>query len=443
VVPRGGKRQADVERRSDGEVAGLIVYDSTRRIPAIGESRRIRRGRIVYFPQEEYEDRWRRVYDAMESEGIATALVWGRTAGTYERHGDLLYLTNYYSSQSGHDYDTDRWVGLGFSAVLMQARDIPLLVADEPDYPQDLLPLASDHVVFAENVPLGAAETLRAQGIVEGRVALVGEDFLPAKYLRLLKEALPGVEFVAADRLVRDVRRHKTPRELDCYREAGVNVSAAMTALMERAVRGGTQAEAAAAGAAELIRRGGFPHMIPVASGREMFHFTGDPITGFSSAVTMSEGDMVRAWVYGPAWQGYWCDPGRTAVVGGRPSPGQRDLIRAANEIVTRLMDQIRPGIQVKEIVQLGSHMRQQTGTEDDQAMKMFPLYGHGIGLFWEEPYYVEGMNDEAETFHEGQTITTETFLYRPGVGSAGVEQNFIVGKEGNELLTTTELEWW
>ena len=44
----------------------------------------------------------------------------------------------------------------------------------------------------------------------------------------------------------------------------------------------------------------------------------------------------------------------------------------------------------------------------------MFPLYGHGIGRFWEEPHYVEGTTDETTTFHDGQTVTTEMFLCRP-----------------------------
>jgi hypothetical protein len=39
------------------------------------------------------------VYDAMEAEGFETALIWGQTAGTYERHADALYLANYYSNQ--------------------------------------------------------------------------------------------------------------------------------------------------------------------------------------------------------------------------------------------------------------------------------------------------------------------------------------------------------
>jgi len=33
-------------------------------------------------------------------------------------------------------------------------------------------------------------------------------------------------------------------------------------------------------------------------------------------------------------------------------------------------------------------------------------------------------------------------FLHWPDVGSAGVEQNLIVGADGNELLTTSALKW-
>jgi methionine aminopeptidase len=34
-------------------------------------------------------------------------------------------------------------------------------------------------------------------------------------------------------------------------------------------------------------------------------------------------------------------------------------------------------------------------------------------------------------------------FLNLPGIGSAGFEQNFIVTKDGTELLTTTPMIWW
>ena len=61
----------------------------------------------LYFSQDEYERRWKAVYDSMAEKGYETAVIWGKTAGNYERHGDLLYLTNYYSNQSGHSLDVE------------------------------------------------------------------------------------------------------------------------------------------------------------------------------------------------------------------------------------------------------------------------------------------------------------------------------------------------
>jgi Xaa-Pro dipeptidase len=396
----------------------------------------------LYFPQEEYEERWRRLYDAMDQQGFDAALIWGRSGGTFERYSDILYLTNYYSSQSGHEYDSEDWMGVSFSAALFANRDLPELIVDEPDFPPELLPLPEQRVTWEKHLIRGAADAVRRRGL--RRLALVGTDFLPMKYARVLESELPGVEFVEADELVRELRKHKSPRELDCYREVGEKVTAALDELMKVVVKGNaTQADAAAAGTAELMRRGGIPHMVPVSSGPTMFRHCGDPLLGFSPDVRMEEGDVVRVWIYGPAWQGYWSDPGRTAVVGGNPNPRQRELIESANNIVMRLMDEIRPGRKMIDVIRLGNKLREETGTEDDQPGKMWPIYGHGVGLFWEDPWLLIDSTDETTEFHAGQTYSTEVFLHWPDVGSAGVEQNFIVSEGGNELLTTSDLNWW
>jgi Xaa-Pro aminopeptidase len=148
-------------------------------------------------------------------------------------------------------------------------------------------------------------------------------------------------------------------------------------------------------------------------------------------------------WIYGPVFQGYWSDPGRTVIVGGKGTSRQRDLIARANDIVTELMEAMRPGVEVGEIVRRGNELRAATATSDDQPGKMWPIYGHGVGLFWEDPWLHEDNTKDTTTFHEGQTASTEVFLHWPDVGSAGVEQNFIIGADGPELLTTTDLECW
>jgi len=400
----------------------------------------------MYFPLDEYHDRWARVYASLEALGLESAVVWSRGAGTHEKCADVLYLTNYYSNQSGH-CDDDDWIGIGYSAVVLHRRATPLLVADLPSFPPG--DVATD-AIFENGSPSTIAKlaaALRAAGICEGRVGAVGEHFFPAKYLRLLAAELPRIEWVWIDDLVERVRRHKSPRELECIREGGAIVSAAFDRQVEAAVRGGTQAEIAAAGAAELVRRGGAIHMIPVASGRgaALAPFTNAPLTGYDAGIVARPGDLVRTWIYGPVWQGYWLDPGRTVVVGGRPTPAQRRLITAANEVVMRLVEAIRPGMPLGELARRGRELRAATGTAEDATSETFPILGHGNGLFWERPTIWLDAKQGAglEPLFAGQVLGIETFLCDPEVGSVGVEQNLIVGAAGNEILTSTPLEWW
>lgn len=399
----------------------------------------------MYFPKDEYESRWERVRQEMRELGVEWALIWGRSGGTFERCNDILYLSNYYSSQSGHEYDSTEWMGVSFTAMLIGMHDAPELVVDEPDFPPELMPLPMSNVTWETHLIEGVARKVRHRSI--SRLALVGTDFLPMKYARVLQNELPGVEFVEADELVRIVRKVKSSREIECYREIGEKVSAAMDIMVKAASTGGvTQAEVAALGGAEVMRRGGIPHMVPVSSGSTLFNHCGDPILGFSPGVTLNDGDMVRMWIYGPAYQGYWSDPGRTVIVGGKGTARQRELIENTNKIITDLMNEIRPGRKFSEIAALGNKMRAELGEEDDQPGKMWPIYGHGVGLFWEDPWLTaSAANPQGEdpVFHHGQTYSTETFLHWPGVGSAGAEENFIVWEGGNELLTTTDLVNW
>lgn len=400
----------------------------------------------LYFPQEEYEARWRRVSDEMVAEGFDVALVWSRSAGGYEKFADVFYLTHYYSNQSGQA-DEDAWLGVGFAALILERGQVPELIADLTEFPPEQV--ATDRIVRSDepNRVRLVAEAMRARGLAEGRVALVGDGFLPWRYARILEEELPGVEWVPADELVEAVRRHKSPRELDCFRKGGEIATAALTKQLEAAVRGGTQADIAAAGAYELLRRGGNFHMIPVASGtgRDLEAFTNEPLTAFDVRIAVRPGDLVRTWIYGPVWQGYWLDPGRTVVAGGKPSGEQRRWIRAANEVVMKLIEEIRPGRSVREVAELGARLRRETGRVDDATAETFPLLGHGNGLFWERPtiWLDPKQNEERWTFWEGQTMGVETFLSHPDVGSVGLEQNIIVHEGGNELLTPVALEWW
>jgi len=392
----------------------------------------------VYFPQEEYEQRWRAVSAVMKQRGYDTAVVWGRSGGTYERCGDILYLTNFYATVSGQGLDRSH----AFSAAVLSGSEMPELHVGEPDTPLDLL--ATKRVEWDFDPIRSVANALKRRK-TEGRVALVGSDFLPVKYARRLEEHTPGISWVPEDDLVLSVRRIKTPRELACFRRAGETVTAGLNALIRGLVEGKTEAEAAAAAAFEVIRRGGNIHMIPCNHGDRMHYWCRYPLTGYSQDAP-KPGDLVRGWVYGPMFEGYWLDPGRTAVAGGHPTKAQRELIEGTVRIIDRLIEAMRPGMSIAEVVALGDRLFEEAGGEKDQAAKMFPLYGHGVGLFFEWPFISSSAMfppQGAERLEENMVLGVEVFLGKAGVGSAGFEQNFIVRAGGNELLTTTPMIWW
>jgi len=167
-----------------------------------------------------------------------------------------------------------------------------------------------------------------------------------------------------------------------------------------------------------------------------------NPIAGYSD-VTPAPGDLARYWVYGAMFQGYWIDPGRTTVVGLKPTPDQKRLVEAAANSVTEMMNAVRPGVNVDEIVKLGERARKNFGGADDQMATRWPLYGHGVGLYWDMPMMARNYHGPHKVIRENMVCTTETFMALDGVGGAGFEQVFIVKEDGNELLCTTPMVWW
>lgn len=57
----------------------------------------------MYFPRDEYEQRWQRVHAGMKNCGYETFVVWQRSGGSYDRAGHVYWLTNYAALPSGQE----------------------------------------------------------------------------------------------------------------------------------------------------------------------------------------------------------------------------------------------------------------------------------------------------------------------------------------------------
>ena len=391
------------------------------------------------FPLEEYENRWERAHAEMGRKGYDCAVVFGKTSGVYERAGDMLFLTNFFSTHSGQEPDTNLWNARSFSAVVLQPGEIPELITDETEARYDQI--ATDRFSGLYDPIGGLADRLRERKI-EGRVALVGTDFFPMKYWLQLRAKTPQIDWIPEDDLIRNVRLIKSKRELSLYREAGSFVSKAHTALMEALIHGKSESEAAGAAGKILLENACNWHRIAISHGAVSKYLESDPIQGFSTK-TPAKGDIVHGFIYGPIYKGYWLDPGRTAVSGNKPTPAQKHLVETLVDVMQKLMAAIKPGVKVIDVAHLGDKLSEQSGYQSEVLKTSWPYYGHSVGCMWEAPYIESRICNEDDLFEEGMVHSVEAFYESEEAGTATFETNFIITGSGVEEITTTPHLFW
>jgi Xaa-Pro dipeptidase len=402
----------------------------------------------MFFTRDEYTERWNKVSTAMAAQGYETLLVWQRAAGTFDRIGDVYWLTNFVMNGTGQDPASEETgAPYTFSAVLIRRGREPELHVGLPASDLDLSQVVCGKVVsHPQNLVTGLAEYLRAQGI-EGRVALVGDDILPGMYDRLLRRHTPQIEWFSDETFLLGPQLIKSARELEAFRQAGDIVTRALTAVMEAMTTGCSSAQAASRAAAIILSEGGGYYRIDIHHGPSTEHrVLSSSLYGYDTTAP-APGELVRAWIYGPILQGYWLDPGRSAICDNKPSPEQRALLEGAVEVVDALVAAMKPGVTPRELGILGANIARKHGYFDHPQVNV-PLLGHGLGTNF-IPYVIPIGGGELdatgrlrydEPLQPGMVMAAEIFLTHPGVGTAGFEQNVIITGTGAELLTNTPM---
>lgn len=404
------------------------------------------------FTREEYVSRWDKVHLEMERRGFEIAVIWQRSGGSFDRAGNVLWLTDYSSPSSGQEQPFLGGFGAAFSALIMRLGYEPELhVAENLDGIPDGA-VAAGEMFQHDNLAKGVALRVLALGRTQ-RICSVGDDTLPSDGYRMLIEAAPDIEWVPCENLLTRPQLIKSPAELDAYRIAGDIASRALTELMEALIAGEPESEAAARAAGVIMRAGGGFQRICTHHGplsrKQMWS---DPFYSFSTE-SPTPGDLLRGWVYGPLHKGYWIDPGRTAVCGNNPTLAQKRVIENCIMVVEAVMQATKPGATAGEVGLIGDAAARQAGWFDnEQGIGLWPVYGHGTGSFWQPPITVSGematlidpeLNLRDEPYKPGMVISSEFFLTDSEAGTATFEQNFIVTENGQELLTTTPTIWW
>ena len=166
----------------------------------------------------------------------------------------------------------------------------------------------------------GLAAYLSAQRI-EGRIAVVGDDVLPGMYDRLLRRHTPQIEWHSDETFLLGPAVHQErPRARGVPHGGGLGHARAHCGLRVL-VEGPLERRGGRAG-------GGHPDCaLVVVFIALIFIMARTPSSTcsawISTAITRRRprhGDLVRAWIMGPIFQGYWMDPGRSLICGNQPT---------------------------------------------------------------------------------------------------------------------------
>jgi Xaa-Pro aminopeptidase len=391
---------------------------------------------FTFTPREEIQERHRRLQEKMEAAGLDGFLVVQKT--------DCFYL-------SGTAQDALLFVPLAGQPLLMVKRELERARLESP----------LEHVVGRKSlreVPFLVEE--RAGRLP--RVLGLEMDILPARDYFHLQSLFPNSKFVDGSGIIRDLRKIKSPFEVDLmrkagdigksvYREAGKILREGMT---EIEFGGLLEAKAKKLGHEGLLRVRSFNyeayswHVLSGSIGAIVSQ-SDSPMGGLGLSPAFPVGASRRRMKahepilvdFGICYQGYQADETRMFCIGKMPLKFV-DAYNACREIHDAVLAATRPGADCESLFLMTVELAKALGYEDSYLGPpglQTKFIAHGIGLELNEfPFLAHG---QPYALEQGMTFALEPKIVFPGEGSVGIENTVLVTQQGFEILTPIGME--
>ncbi len=338
-----------------------------------------------------------RVVTALDEHGIDALLVTGLVnvrylTGFSGTNGQVLIRRNGATFLSDPRYEAR-------AGDLVQGADIVIY----PDRLTDVLP--------------GLLDGVARLGFEAGSVTVASRD--------RLAEALEGIELVATDGIVEDMRRVKDPAELEAIKAAVALTDDAFSWIVQRLAPGMTERQVALDLEVHMRSAGadGVAFEPIVGSGPLSAHIHHSP-----SDRSFDKGDLVLL-DFGCRVGGYCSDLTRTVVLG-----SATDEQRALYDLVARMqaagIDALRAGASGVEVDAAARSLAEEAG----HAERFGHGLGHGVGLDVHEAPRLARTSED--TLRAGEVVTVEPGVYLPGSGGIRIEDCVLVADEGAEVLS-------
>jgi Xaa-Pro dipeptidase len=328
-----------------------------------------------------------------------------------ERHWDSLLLY-------GHGWRKDYFrslVNVNYSgpfaaAHISRSGEISIIVAD----PWDRELIGTSGVLVRCEVDLAAA--------LPRASAVAGLELMEARFVH----GAPA----SATADVEELRRIKTPDEIECLKQAAALADRGYRYFADVARAGMKEYELVAEVEAFLKSNGAEDNFMLIASG-------GTEVVGMKppTARAFQPGDSVTTELT-PCVNGYYAQICRTLVLG-KPSPGQLEAFSIFSEAQQAAQDLIRPGIRACDAARAQNDVFRKYGYGDYTGSKYTRVRGHCLGLFPDETPHI--LEDVDYVIKENMVLIAHPNTYLPLSGYMVFGDSLLITASGNVRLNTTE----
>ena len=256
----------------------------------------------------------------------------------------------------------------------------------------------------------------------------VATDSMSGSSANLLPKAFPAAEFVDGEPMLRQVRRVKSPEEIEAIRASvrvaeeslGSAAAALLPGVTERQLTGIFMEAMAGAG-------------VTTPSGQDVAWITSrrDPWRRADRDAAAQPGDLV-AFEAGVVLGGYAGEVGRTYAVGGAGDldPG---LAQRSSELWDALLAACRVGAPLSDLL----------GAYDAVGVAPPPMpVARGLGLGFDLPLVTPALPQTAgeQWFEAGMVFALVGYVWKEGAGALYLQEPIVVTDSGPESLATTPI---
>ncbi|MCA0327610.1 MAG: Xaa-Pro peptidase family protein [Proteobacteria bacterium] len=294
---------------------------------------------------------------------------------------------------------------------------------------------------FSDFTPSVAA-LLDKMGLAKGRIGIdlthpgaaqIAPGMLSASEYLELKEALPQARIDNGVDLLDEVILRKGPEEIERLRHAAHVADIGFHAGRE-VVRGGVTENSVAGTIEKAIRDAGSTWSWAITGGTEVGsgHRTGylHGVTQQATDKPIGDNEFVILDLH-PMIDLYLSDASIPVFIG-KPSAKQRGLIDCWEEVAATMVEHMRPGDSIPNVVKKGLAVFDKHGLTD----YCLPTFGHGLGTCARTRPFINLRSKDV--VQAGMVVALGTHLYMPEVGGMRLEFPLLVTEGAAEPLMKT-----